>query len=183
MTTRSRLFRGSGRRSRPRYTWRFWDTARSTLTSGGSLVFDLGTVGASPDLQAIGIFGDFTVRRLLGKIWAISTRASEANSYDSFAYGVIVATNDAVAVGPTALPTPRNDAADWMAFGEVAVPQTSTGLVASSHPLHTEVIDNKSMRKVNENNQTLVLILSAEGAQDSILVQTQGRMLVSHGQR
>ncbi len=167
--------------SRPRYTWWTWESGASALGVGGQLSFVLDTVGAFPDLPAMGIHGDYTVRRIHGKIWAVSDAGAEQNNPDGFVWGITVMGDDSVGGGT--FPEPRLDAADWMAYGEVAV-SLQGGFSAGVHPLSEAVIDNKSMRKVNENHQALVLVMDALALNsNSISVSTAGRFLVSHGQR
>ena len=183
MSTRQRIARrprAGG--SRPRYTWRYWESGESTLSAASSLTFILNTVGGVPDLSALGIFGDYTVRRLLGMVWAVSESGTARNSLDRFAWGVIIASRDAVLGGAT--PDPLSDAADWFAFGEGAVSLAGTGASNTIHPTTTLTIDSKAMRKVNENNQDVILRLEAPaGNFANVNILTMGRMLVSHGQR
>ncbi len=169
-------------RSRPRYTWRFWDVANSNLLTAGSLNFVLNTVGQLPDLSALGVIGDYTVRRNLGKIAATSENAGESNAIDGFGWGIRIADDDAVAAG--ALPEVVEDASNWLAFGQVFVSLASFGGSTSVHPLVIDLIDSKAMRKVNENHQSVVLSMQAvSGNQATISVHASGRLLVSHGQR
>ena len=184
MTLRGRTARRPGvvgRTSRPRYTWRAWEGANSNLNAGGQLAFVLNTVGVYPDLNVLGVLGDYTVRRIHGKIWAASELGNEGLNHDGFFYGIGVIEDDAVAAG--AFPDPRNDAFDWMAYGQVGV-SLQGAFSALIHPTTTEVIDNKSMRKVNENHQSLVLVMDSFQTNQAIIsVLTAGRFLVSHGQR
>ncbi len=185
MTTGRRTVRRPGviGRSRPRYTWRFWESANSTLAVGGDLTFQLDVIGSSSSLANIGVFGDYTVRRLHGMLWCVSDAAAEANNPDALVWGVGVMSTDAVAAGGT--PDPLTDVYDWLAFGQVAVSRQGSFSV-NKHPMTSAVIESKSMRRVNENSQTLVLRIEAltGSANDSaISVRTAGRFLVSHGQR
>ena len=185
MTTRRRTVRSVGlvARSRPRYTWRHWLSGRSVLAAGATLVFNLSTVGAAPDMDALGVFGDYTVRRLHLVIGATSNNGAEASSFDHFTWGITVVNSDAAAAGFGSLPNPELDAADWMAFGTEMV-SLQGAFSAGFHPLQTIKVDNRSMRKVNENNQELVHIFRGGSANTGTIdVLTTGRMLVSHGQR
>ncbi len=137
-------------RSRPRYTWRFWESAQSILPNGTSLSFDLATLGSWPDLSALGVVGDFTVRRFHMLIGGMSLNTTDISGLDSITYGVYVAGNDSV-VGGT-LADPASDPADWMVFGSLYVPLSSAGGLATTHPLVQHRVDNRSMRRVNENH-------------------------------
>ncbi len=182
MTTRRRIARRpSGTRSTPRYTWRYWDSTQASVGGGVALTFILDTLGAAPDLAALGVFGDYTVRRVLGKLFMVSTNATESSVLDHVAWGLIVSDKDAVAAG--ALPEPFTDAADWFGFGEAAV-SIQGSFSASIHPVTEVLIESRAMRKVNENNQNVVLRVEADTANVvSISMVTVGRLLVSHGQR
>ena len=169
--------------SRPRYTWRMWETALSNLNAGSALTFVLNTVGSWPDLgQGLGVRGDFTLRRVHGVIATTSENNGQATTLDGFCWGIIVAGRDAVAAG--AVPDPVSDASDWLAYGTGFVSLASAGGLDTNHPMTTHVIDNKSMRKVNENNQDVILRMEAlAGNVATISVHAAGRLLVSHGQR
>ena len=54
---------------------------------------------------------------------------------------------------------------------------------AGIHPLQVATVDSRSMRRVNENNASIVLAIAADANSGGILMQTAGRVLVSHGQR
>ena len=186
MTTFRRTARRPGlvARSRPRYTWRQFITGVTAGPSGARLAFDLSTLGPAPDLSALGVVGDFTLRRLHMTLIAQSQAASESSSQDHYTWGVYVAGNDALAAGATSLPDPESDAADWLAFGFVWASLESTGFSTGIHPIERAVVDNRSMRKVNENNQSLVLVVHVNSTNSGgVDLQAAGRFLVSHGQR
>ena len=183
MTTRRRIVRRpTAARSQPRYTWRMWEGGSSTLDAAAApLTFVLNTVGSNPDLKDLGVFGDFTVRRVLGMIWAVSTLATELNAVSRFAWGLLIADRDAVSAA--ALPAPLSDAADWFGFGEVACSQQGA-FTAGVHPMTQVAVESRAMRRVNENNQDIILRMeAATGNAADITVVTLGRLLVSHGQR
>ena len=169
--------------SRPRYTWRYFDTALSNLLAGGNLSFDIGTVGNAPDLADLGVIGDYTVRRLHMLIGSTSENNGEATTLDGYVWGVGVISQDAFNAG--VFPDPKADAYDWLAFGGRYVPLSSAGGLATNHPYVQEIVDNRSMRKVNENSQALVIILDNPAVNNvaTISIRLMGRLLVSHGQR
>jgi len=164
-------------RVRPRYTWRFYE-ATGAIGSGGALTFILNTIGSVPDLKDLGVFGDYTIRRVIGKLFASSTNPTENTSVDWLVWGLIVADRDAVAGGTT--PDPRSDAADWFGFGQVGVSMQGS-FSSSVHPLQSEFTESRAMRKVNENNQDVIMRVEASTANiGSITVDVVGRLLVSH---
>ena len=182
MTTRRRTARSAGPAAgRPRYTWRPWEQINATLAAGAQTRVPLNTSGSWPTLGALGVIGDYTIRRLVGVVSAISAFAAENSTMDRLVFGVIVMEDDALAAGVA--PDPVSDAADWMAFGFLYVAMHGT-FTAGNHPMSTFALDNRSMRKVNENHQSPVLVVEAPGNNiSSIVFCTSGRMLVSHGRR
>jgi len=182
MTTRSRIARRPGpARSRPRYTWRMFESTE-TLTTVAAVSIDLNTAGTMASLSGLGIFGDYTVRRIRGAIAMTSFAAGASQAILGLAWGITILENDALALG--ALPEPINDPVDWMGYGTLYVGQTAPGTSVAIHPTESLVIDGKSMRKVNENHQSVVMILQWLSTTDETLrIEVSGRMLVSHGQR
>ncbi len=181
MVTRRRIVRSaSPAATRPRYTWRAWDGLLGfTLLAGVQTRSDLSSSPGWPTLDELGVFGDYTIRRIRGVLVAQSLDTSEELTAQSLHVGIIVLEDDALAAG--ASPDVRTDAADWMFWGVVFM-SAQGSFSAAVHPLSQLVIDNKSMRKVNENHQSLVMVLEAGAANTSgIQVQTAGRFLVSHG--
>jgi len=171
------------RASRPRYTWRMFQTGLSNLGEGASLTFVLNTVGAAPNLgSGLGVFGDYTVRRVVGTLSVMSNNVADVAVMDQFAWGIYIAEKDAVLAGGT--PEPLSDPADWFGFGTGAVSLASAGGVAATYPMLVYAVDTRAMRKVNENHQDVVFRIEAPAANvaDVLLVLT-GRLLVSHGQR
>ena len=132
-------------------------------------------------MSALGVIGDYTVRRIRGSIAVQSALGVEDNAAQELTYGILVADVDAVA--GAALPESDEDPADWMAYG-VVFTSAMGSFSAGVHPLEVVEIDNKAMRKVNENHQQLVMILDSHPANaGNLVVQTAGRFLVSHGRR
>jgi len=167
-------------RSRPRYTWRFWQSAQSIATAT-SVGIDLGTAGGMVSLSDLGIKGDYTLRRIRGQMAVSSSRNSESQVDVGIAWGIYIADTDAFAAA--AWPEPSQDPADWLAFGTVYADQRAA-LGGAFHPTTFAPLESKAMRKVNENNQTVALIIQWLSLTDQVTqVNTSGRLLVSHGQR
>ena len=182
MTTRRRTARRpTGARPQTRYTWRYWQSSPFAVGAGAAATIILNTVGAAPELKEQGVFGDYTVRRVLGKLFMASLNATESGAIDMVAWGLLIADRDAVAAG--ALPETVSDAADWFGFGQEGV-SLQGSLTAGNHPMTVGVTESRAMRKVNENNQDVVLRIEAHGSNiGSINMTSAGRILVSHGHR
>ncbi len=144
------------------------------------MAINLATAGSQPSLSALGVVGDYTIRRVHARVGLQSLQTvSTANAVQVFV-GATVASNDALVVGLTALPDPRVDAGDWFIYGTVSVSESTLG--TDRPPMSELVIDSHAMRRVNENNQAPVLLVQAPAALSSdINFSVSGRMLVSHG--
>ena len=181
MTTRRRTVRSPGAvASRPRYTWRFFDGSIS-LNNALAQGINLSSVGAMASLSGLGIFGDFTIRRIRGEMAVANQAIAEGNLLMGIAWGIFVSELDAFTAG--AFPEPLSDPVDWMAFGTVYTDPDSRGAV-TKHPARFVDIGTKAMRKVNENHQAIVFVaqwLSPTDEDHDLAVS--GRILVSHGQR
>ena len=186
MTMRRRTVRRpgaivSGTAGRPRYTWRGFESGVFTMVQGTTAGFVVTTSGPGATLSALGVIGDYTVRRVLGRISAVSIAAAENNSVDFLTWGLYVAENDAI--GIPAFPEPRVDPADWFGYGTVLVPLHGVFSVGT-HPPALEHFDTRAMRKINENHQGVVMVFESPPALEAnINVNVVGRILVSHGRR
>ena len=145
-------------------------------------VFSLAAGGVAPTLSALGIFGDYTIRRVRWSLWLHNTDAESAVNYPLAVYlGMTIITSDAFASGVGATPDPTDDAADWFAY-HVAPYFVTSATQASGNTADLRVYewDERSMRRVNENSQVPVLVL-ALAPNETAQVAWAGRMLVSHG--
>jgi len=125
-----------------------------TLIPGQQGNIDLTADGQMADLGTLGVKGDYTVRRIRGVLGVVSALGTETNAPDVLAWGIGIIENDALLA--TTFPDVRTDPFDWMGYGHVIVPLESAGLTAAIHPTVAVELDIKSMRKVNENHQSVV---------------------------
>ncbi len=168
--------------SRPRYTWRYVQTDVALLAPGATQVVNLATGGSLPTLAGLGIFGDYTIRRILGWIAGSSRNVGESVELDKLVYAISIQDDDAVSASVE--PNPVTDPSDWMQFGSLPIPLTITGASGSVHPMSVGAIDNKSMRKVNENHATPMFVVEAPSFNTGTVGWFMSlRFLVSHGQR
>ena len=182
MTLRARTARRPQVSLKPRLTWRAWDNeGASVLIPGAQTIVDLTTAGNWPSLVNLGVIGDYTVRRVRGELTCQALVGVETNQAEQLTWGLFIAEADAVAA--SVVPEADNDAADWFGYGVVFM-DAQGSFSAGIHPSRFAVIDSKSMRKVNENHQRLVLVIDASGNNiGNVGVHTAGRFLVSHGRR
>jgi len=183
VTTRRRIARRPTTALRPRLTWRQYGIgALIDVVGGTNRIFDLGAEGSAPSFAALGVFGDFTIRRLRWEMSATVATVEVTPEATPLWFGVTVVSSDAFNTGSGALPDPQLDSADWMAWGVMLVPTDpdAGGQVTDAFVYRT--VDNRSMRKVNENSQVVALVFSAI-AGFTIRVNFAGRILVSHGRQ
>ena len=181
MTTRARTARRPvAVANRPRLTWRPFSTEAFTLVGGTNQVFRLDTIGNGPILADLGVFGDYTIRRIRATLGLNEADLENTNgSPQVLFWGMTIVSVDAFSSGTGAVPDPENDAADWFGYGTPFYQRHDTGF---KDEMWTYSIDIQSMRKVNENSQTPVVVFHLLTAQTA-LVSIAGRMLVSHGRR
>jgi len=162
---------------RPRLTWRRWDSILVTIIAGAQNQIVLSTVGGMATLAALGVQGDYTLRRLLGSIAVTSAIGLESNGIDFLTWGVGIIEDDAVAAA--AMPDVRTDPFPWLAFGH-SYASLQGSFAADVHPLQVYPVESKAMRKVNDNHQSIVMVVEADAQNEGNLVfQTSGRFLVS----
>ncbi len=179
MTTRRRTARRpSGSAGRPRLTWRAFSEVAQTLVGGTNLVVPMTTAGPAPDLSALGVFGDYTIRRVRWSLGLQELDAENTNgAFQVVFWGMTVVSNDALASGVGAIPDPVSDPADWFGYGTAMYQTLDTGKESVAREYQFDV---RSMRKVNENGQTPVLVFSVNTG-ETVGLTHAGRVLVSHG--
>jgi len=121
----------------------------------------------------------FTIVRTRG-YWAVHSDQNAADESQQVAYGSIVVSDQAVAVGAAAIPTPvEQSGSSWihydMTFQRFEF-VSSVGIQPNMAPW-MRTVDSKSMRKVEEG-QDLVEVIQAGGASDGADVVTFLRTLI-----
>jgi len=90
--------------------------------------------------------------------------------------GLIVVNQQSADVGGASAPDPEDDEADWMWYRTgFHLPgfrddDAGTGLLHEMTPRYME-IDNKSARKLNENNKTLLYVFKNDASSGQIISQ------------
>ena len=135
----------SGRRSD--YEWFGARVSLTGVTSGSS-------IQAIVSVNAAG-----TIMRIRGRLAAVISAVS-APAITEVTMGLIIATDDAVAVGATAIPDPELDSdAEWMWHGTLIVRSNSATLAETGGDgTDRLVVDTKAMRKVKTNSQLVLVI-------------------------
>ncbi len=165
---RSRMIR-SGRKT----FWFSGSIVHTTLASASSAAIQTSLNAAALSLRP------FTVIRTRG-VWGFSSDQTAADEDQEVAFGSIVVSDEAVAVGITAVPTPvEQDGSPWIHF-DMAFQRleflSSVGVVPDMMP-QRYVIDSKSMRKVEEG-QDLITVIQNSGTSEGTNVATYVKTLV-----
>jgi len=159
-------------------------SGRKTFWLGGTIVSNVlsgagsGALLTSLNAAALAL-RPFTIVRTRG-VWSVSSDQLIANESQQVAYGSIVVSDEAVAVGITAVPTPvAQDASSWIHYDMTL--QTfdfisAVGAFPDMAPWRM-VIDSKSMRKVEEG-QDLITVVENGGSADGAVVSSYVKTLI-----
>ncbi len=172
MARRRDFVRGAAAiRQRRLTTWFQFSPADSTMTaSGGSAIFSLNAAALA--------LRPFTIVRSHFEIGLRSDQEA-AVEQQRVGFGIAVVSDEATAVGVTAIPTPVTEAASnlWLLhqyiFGE------ESRLVDKALPERQVSIDSKAMRKV-EVGQDVVVVAELAGVGGGVIITVAGRMLIKN---
>ena len=121
----------------------------------------------------------FTIVRSRG-FWTLTSDQTAATEGQSVAHGLIVVSDQAVAIGVTAVPTPVvDDGSSWHVLDAAATRFTfisGVGVAFNTMP-ERYVIDSKAMRKVEEG-QDLIQVVATSGVSSGAIVHTYMRTLI-----
>jgi len=173
MARRRDFVRGSGAIARKRETsWFEFPPIRFALAGP-----DTATLVFSLNVPALA-FRPFTVVRSHFVIGVESDQAA-AIEQQQIGFGIAVVSDQAVAVGVTAVPTPIADmASNFWLLHQLLYGDAST-LTDRTIPMVSRQIDSKAMRKV-ELGQDIVIVAETGSGSDGALVTVGGRMLVKN---
>ncbi len=119
----------------------------------------------------------FTVVRTRGFV-NIATDQQAATEAQSGAWGVIVVSDQAVAIGVTAVPTPvSDDQSNWLAYESMANRFLFTTGVAYIQSGRERIVDSKAMRKVTEG-QDVISVVESSAISNGLIFSTYFRMLI-----
>ncbi len=156
----------------------FWIAVTPTDTAlGAASTAALINVG-SAGLLAI---RPFTIVRTRGFFHVISDQLSAAETYGA-SLGIAVVTDQASAVGVTAVPTPDTDRGSDRFFvfednvGRVIL-NTAVGAEYAAGPAQTRFYDSKAMRKVDTQDD-IVVVIESMAIGSSAQVKHGARMLI-----
>ena len=174
MARRREFARGaSAIRSRRLTSWLDLPFATTTLTAaGGTIVLSLTAEELSKR--------PFTIVRTHMMVHMTSDQIG-ADEQQFAAVGMCVVSDQAAAIGVTAVPTPVTDAASdlWFFHNNVAAEfafVTGVGFDASAG--ETSQFDSKAMRKVNNDQDVLLIVELATGISSGLSITIGGRLLI-----
>jgi len=163
----SAVSRGARRESE----WFSVPFSSTTMTAlGGTLISSLNAAALA--------LRPFTVVRTRLELFVVSDQEGASEVYNG-ALGMAVVSDQAAAIGVTAIPTPVTDLASdlWFVhqpfFGSIVV-ITAIGAINEGWPY---TVDSKAMRKVN-GDQDVVIVGEVSGISSGATLQMAGRMLV-----
>ncbi len=120
----------------------------------------------------------FTIVRTKGYLYLRSDQGAASESFD-IAYGIAVVTDQAVAIGVTAIPTPFTDmdSQNWFVFQQMAGHIEFDSAVGLTNYGTGQEYDSKAMRKV-DNGEDVVIVAETSAASNGNVLFDQFRMLV-----
>ena len=155
-------------------------TAWFSLDANAQLLTGAGSEALSQSLNATALAArPFTVIRFRGII-GISSDQGVAGEDQSAALGVAVVSDQASAIGITAVPSPISDRGSDLFF--VYEDMVASMFVASNsgvipNLMTSRQFDSKAMRKVNED-EDVVITKGTTALSDGVILYTAGRLLV-----
>jgi len=168
---RSRSPQAVGRGPRRKTLWIGVAIAQQSVTAAGGTIFN------SLNAAALAL-RPFTVVR---SRFTIMVRSDQTAASEDFfgAYGIAVVSDQALAIGVTAVPTPVVDSSSdlWLAhtffMGSVRSPSAASQYLGGIYAN----FDSKAMRKV-EDGQDLITVTEFSGVGNGMVVASAGRILV-----
>ncbi len=123
----------------------------------------------------------FTIMRTRGSFLTVSDQ-SIATEYFDTAIGGCVVSDQAVAIGVTAVPTPTTDRASdlWFLYEETKGLfefLTAAGFQERQGPGATQTFDSRAMRKVEEG-QDVIIVAENSGESGGATTRLSGRQLI-----
>jgi len=167
-------FRGRTQGARRETRWLDLVSTNTVLASGGATkILSLTAVELA--------LRPFTIVRTHVSWFVRSDQAAASENY-SAALGIAVVSDQANAIGITAIPTPVTDMVSdlWLLWAQTSgrvVFHDNTGVEEAGHG--SQLIDSKAMRKV-EDGQDIVVVIEEDAVigTDAVTVSVTGRMLI-----
>ena len=150
-------------------TWLQFNNVSTTITAGGgTLIFTL-------NATALALW-PFTVVRSHFELELLSDQAAAIES-QAASFGIAVVSSESSGAGVTALPTPATDMGSDLWFVHKNLYADESVLTDRTRPSTKVSIDSKAMRKVNGDQDVVVLAELNAGA-SGFIINITGRMLI-----
>jgi len=172
MARRRDFARGAHAISKKRLTtWAFITPEENAISASGAVL------AISLNAAALAL-RPFTIVRLHLRIWLRSDQVVAAET-QVVGLGAAVVSDQAVAVGVTAVPTPITDLGSNMWFAHTIVASDESRLVDVAKPQVHVSLDSKAMRKV-EVGQDMIIAVEGGGVSNGMIVGFGGRFLIKN---
>ncbi len=150
-------------------SWFGFAPTETTLTSGAAIIYSLNAVALA--------LRPFTIVR---SHFALQIRSDQAAAIEqqAGAFGICVVSDQATAVGVTAVPTPSSESASDLWFIHQYFNADASDLTDRTKPATRIFVDSKAMRKVDIGQDVIVLVENAVSIGSGFIVNVSGRMLV-----
>ena len=150
------------------------DTVQTAITASANAIATSALVSLEDGL---------TVARLRGRLEMWLSAADAVNSGFSGAFGIGIATSDAISVGATAVPTPitEQDWDGWLFWQSFGLFAPIGALTASTSLDGTQLrmdVDSKAMRKFDENMALYAVVEVGEVASATLQWRFDSRLLL-----
>ncbi len=168
--------RGLGRPAPKRLT----EWVRTDASAGGTDYASLAGGAAIIDQTLPGVESE-TIIRCRGSLNVVSDQAA-ATEVAFGAYGLCVVSNQAAAIGVTAIPTPYTDADSdlWFVHGYWYAPVRFNSAVGFQNISQTERFDSKAMRRISAD-ETMVMVVENGHATDGVRFSLNVAILIKQG--
>ncbi len=152
--------------------WLFGAPTITTLASASQAVLLLSLNAAGLALRP------FTIVRTRGLFQVSSDQAATTEEYNA-SVGSAVVSDQASAIGITAIPTPETDRSSdlWFVYETIAGNFTVSSAIGLFEAGHERVIDSKAMRKV-EDGEDFVTVIETSVVSSGARVYYSDRVLV-----
>ncbi len=171
MARRREYVRGASAISQKRFTswFQFLSTEVTMSATGGTIIFSLNAAALA--------LRPFTVVRSRFELMLRSDQAAAIEA-QAAAFGMAVVSDQAVAVGVTAVPTPSTDMASDLWFVHQNIFADESALTDRTRSSTKVSIDSKAMRKVDIGQDVAFVSENDTGLGQGFTITFGGRMLI-----
>ena len=155
------------------------ETSWFSVSASGTSLAGASTAVLASSLNAAGLaLRPFTIVRTRGYMHVSSDQQAASENY-SVALGYAVVSDQAVAIGVTAVPTPTTDRGSdlWYVYEEIYGRVAFSDATGIREVGHGREFDSKAMRKV-EVGQDVISVVETTVASSGALITEGGRYLV-----